>query len=390
MAKQKVAIVGYYHGPKLGIGIYIGQLMSRLKFERSEIDQVTLYTNKNTLSGFGRLDSRIKVVNSIWLNAGSVPAIFFSAFIFPVICFLRNIKVAVLLSNPIVLFRFVPTISVIHDLNEYEVKSKYGLMRTFYRKYIMLKSAVGNSCRLIAVSRYSASQISKYFPKIDSNKILVIEQGVELEQVSGPVIDDVLDGFGLATRGYFLIVGRIDPKGKSLYEAVTLYRQLAASNGQGGQKLVLVGGINKSSREEADKFLRFVSEHDDLSTKVVYLGYISDLALAGLYAGATAVIFLSKNEGFGFPMIEAFSQGCPVIYNQSCRVLDEHAEGAGIAVREDELSHKLNPDRFTILYDQSRRDELALKLKSIAAKYNWEQCAAEYMELFHQMMAEEQ
>lgn len=385
MAKRKVAIVGYYHGPRLGIGIYINQLMSRLKFYQGSIGQVVFYTNKNTRDNLSSLDPNVKVVISSWLNAGSIPAIIFTAIIFPFMCLLRNIKIAVLLSNPIVLFRFIPTVSVIHDLNEFEVKFKYGVIRTFYRKYIMLKSAVGNSSRLIAVSGYTASQLKKYFPDVDMSRIHVIEQGVELEQVSGHMVDNVLTEHALSERGYFLIVGRIDPKGKSLYEAITLYSQLAVSNGPGGQKLVLVGGINKSSQEEADKFLRFIKEDNELSENVIYLGYISDQALAGLYSKATAVIFLSKNEGFGFPLIEAFSQGCPVIYNQSCRVLDEHAEGAGIGVSEDEISNGLNYDRLKVLYDPESRGELAMKMKSIAAKYNWERCATEYLELFSDM-----
>jgi len=388
VAKKKVAIVGYYHGPRLGIGIYISQLMSRLKFYQGGVNQVIFYTNKNTYDNLSSLDPNVKVVISSWLNAGSIPAIFFTAIIFPFICLLHNIKVAVLLSNPIVLFRFIPTVSVIHDLNEFEVKFKYGVIRTFYRKYIMLKSAVGNSNRLIAVSGYTASQLKKYFPDVDMNRIHVIEQGVELEQVSDHIVDNVLTEHALSERGYFLIVGRIDPKGKSLYEAITLYRQLAVGNGQGGQKLVLVGGINKSSQEEADKFLRFIKEDKELSENVIYLGYIGDQALAGLYSRATAVIFLSKNEGFGFPLIEAFSQGCPVIYNQSCRVLDEHAEGAGIGVGEDEISNGLNPDRLKALYDLESRGELAMKMKSIAAKYNWERCATEYFELFSGMTEE--
>jgi len=384
VADNKVAIVGYYHGPRLGVGVYIDRLMSHLKLESENGTQITFYTNKNTLAGIKSLSPDVKVVNSFWLNAGSIPAIFFTAIVFPLICYFQKVKVAVLLSNPIVLFRFAQTVSVIHDLNEFEVDSKYGVLRTYYRKKIMLKSALRNSSTLIAISRFVASQIATFFPEVPEERINVIESGVEIQTVSNEQVDSVLRKHGLSYHGYFLVVGRIDPHGKSLYEAVKLFRYLITYREDCPDKLLFVGGINKSSREEANKFLKFIKNDLELSTRVIYLGYVNNITLASLYRGAMAVIFLSRNEGFGFPLIEAFGHGCPVIYNPACKVLHEHAEGAGIAITDEMLRNgSFDSARFESLYDPKSREELSVRMKTIASKYDWDRCALGYLDLFN-------
>jgi alpha-1,3-rhamnosyl/mannosyltransferase len=110
---------------------------------------------------------------------------------------------------------------------------------------------------------------------------------------------------------------------------------------------------------------------------------VDDTTLAALYQGATALIFLSRNEGFGFPLMEAFSQGCSVIYNQACEVLNDIAEGAGIAVTDTELSgDSISTDAFEPLYDGAKREEMARRMQAVAAKYSWERCAARYIDLF--------
>jgi glycosyltransferase involved in cell wall biosynthesis len=45
---------------------------------------------------------------------------------------------------------------------------------------------------------------------------------------------------------------------------------------------------------------------------VVLLGHVSEAALSALYGRSTGLIFPSLFEGFGLPVLEAMSAGCPV------------------------------------------------------------------------------
>jgi glycosyltransferase involved in cell wall biosynthesis len=50
----------------------------------------------------------------------------------------------------------------------------------------------------------------------------------------------------------------------------------------------------------------------DLDGRVRFTGAVSDLELKVYYRNATALIFPSFYEGFGFPLVEAMAVGCPV------------------------------------------------------------------------------
>ena len=112
----------------------------------------------------------------------------------------------------------------------------------------------------------------------------------------------------------------------------------------------------------------------------MYLGFVNDTTLSGLYSGAVAVIFLSKYEGFGLPMIEAFKLGCPVIINSKCDVLTEQAEGAAIIVRDDQSKPELTVILDTLL-DREKRRDLSARMARVAAKYEWATCVRSYMDL---------
>ena len=61
---------------------------------------------------------------------------------------------------------------------------------------------------------------------------------------------------------------------------------------------------------------------------VVFAGFVPRAELEALYANATALVFLSFYEGFGFPALEAMARGCPAITsNSTSRSLTVRASG---------------------------------------------------------------
>ena len=55
---------------------------------------------------------------------------------------------------------------------------------------------------------------------------------------------------------------------------------------------------------------------------------INDIILKNLYKNARAFIFPSLYEGFGLPVLEAFSCGCPIILNNSSSLPEIGGDGA--------------------------------------------------------------
>jgi glycosyltransferase involved in cell wall biosynthesis len=102
---------------------------------------------------------------------------------------------------------------------------------------------------------------------------------------------------------------------------------------------------------------------------------VDDSGLIGFYQNALALIMPSLYEGFGFPIVEAMSNKCPVILNKnSC-----FPEVAGIAGCFYEAD---NIDQFqyaveSVLRDRSYRANLVELGLENAKKFTWENCVTE-------------
>jgi glycosyltransferase involved in cell wall biosynthesis len=105
------------------------------------------------------------------------------------------------------------------------------------------------------------------------------------------------------------------------------------------------------------------------------LGYLTDAQLSQLYRGARAFVFPSRYEGFGFPILEAFGQQCPVVLsNASC--FPEIAQDAALyfdPTDADDLHEQL--DR--VLYDRALRQILVRRGQERLHDFTWARTVAE-------------
>lgn len=107
----------------------------------------------------------------------------------------------------------------------------------------------------------------------------------------------VLDRRGLEAGTYFLAVGSRDPR-KNLGRLVEAYGQLDPEERR-RHPLVVVGGSAAIYR----------AENLTWPAGAIDTGYVTDEELAELYRGALSVVFVSKAEGFGLPIVEAAAAG---------------------------------------------------------------------------------
>lgn len=110
---------------------------------------------------------------------------------------------------------------------------------------------------------------------------------------------------------YFLYVGRIAP----IKALDNLLWGLAKSDTfiSSDYKLLIAGGIEKQFEGYNEQLRQILDDNKQLKNKVVFLGNVVGEEKFKLYANAYFSILISHSENFGNVVIEALSQGTPVI-----------------------------------------------------------------------------
>jgi glycosyltransferase involved in cell wall biosynthesis len=115
--------------------------------------------------------------------------------------------------------------------------------------------------------------------------------------------------------------------------------------------------------------------------RVRSVGLLSDEQLAVALDRATALVFPSLDEGFGLPVLEAFSFGTPVVHSDAPALLEVSA-GAGIAVPlGDDYESGLAEAIGRVAYDPGFAAELGVLGRDRAGLFSWKASAEKVWQL---------
>lgn len=312
-----VGLVGHYLGARMGIGVYLDRLLEPLMAELANRDiDARVISSPNALEqtpAIQRLSNqhghRSSVAVLPALDYAPIKRFGWVATQFSSYCQQQKLDQIIWLSNPIVMSWHPPSIAVLHDVNEWKEPKKYGSrLKTTLRSWMYLEASLQWAKRIVCVSEATAADLRHFRPSAEvRRKISTIPNGLD-----SPLKDLAPANIEVPLAPFLLSVGRIDPAGKRLPEAVALVEKLRSISGVPWE-LHLTGGMNKSTQQAGEDFVQSVVN----IPWVHYHGYIDDPTLAAWYSHATAVVFLSDNEGFGSPVAEAASFGRRVIVSAS-------------------------------------------------------------------------
>jgi len=124
----------------------------------------------------------------------------------------------------------------------------------------------------------------------------------------------------------------------------------------------------------------------ELARRVHFVPRQSDAGLRDLYCGATALLYPSRHEGFGLPVLEALSCGTPAIVSATAS-LPEVAGDAGIYVDPNDASSlRAAMERFEAGAD----DRTALRTAALAqaGRFSWERTAQETVGVYQRCLGD--
>jgi glycosyltransferase involved in cell wall biosynthesis len=154
-----------------------------------------------------------------------------------------------------------------------------------------------------------------------------------------------------------------------------LLRIFARSQDEWNGQLVLVGDRLNDSLAKQAKALR-------IGERVVQLGNRESEELEALYNCATAFLFPSRFEGFGWPIIEAQACGCPVICSSAGPMAEIAGAGALLHDPEDEEGFARDLLRLTNEEEHARWSARALEN---AERFTTARMIAQYCELYRSL-----
>lgn len=252
-----------------------------------------------------------------------------------------------------------PLVQTIHDLTPLVWPSSETEHDA--RRWKRSAARVRAAARVAAVSRSSADQAIRLLG-VDAARVEVIHNGVDPGYTPGDVDTD---------DPYLLFVGAWGPH-KGHAEAFATVAALAEA---GYPHVLRVAGPDDAWTRQRVQDVRARAARPD---RVQTLGFVPDLA--ALYRGASALVFTSRAEGFGLPILEAMACGTPVVAFANTST-PEIAGEAALLVRDGDVAAMVMAVR-RVLDDAACARECREAGLVQAARFRWDDAVARYVELF--------
>jgi glycosyltransferase involved in cell wall biosynthesis len=254
-----------------------------------------------------------------------------------------------------------PAVVTVHDLSfERDPSLMDRRDRLIFRTVV--PRSVRRAVRVIAVSERTKRDLLELYG-IPEQKIVVVPNGVD------PAFTP--NGPRPESDAYALFVGALQPR----KNAATAIEALALL-GDPALRLVVVGP-DKGGRAEA---VRVVARHG-LDKRVDFRGHVPQEELAALYRGAACLVFPSRYEGFGLPVLEAMASGTPVV-TTTAGALPEVAGEAAIML-EDPTPVALAGGIERAIADQERLRTAGLER---ARRFTWAETARRTLDVYRELL----
>ena len=125
-------------------------------------------------------------------------------------------------------------------------------------------------------------------------------------------------------------------------------------------------------------------ENDFDLRKIIFLDRTDDNDLFNLYKNATALIYPSFYEGFGMPIIEAMSLGCPVISSNTSSLTEVFGDAA-ISFSPSSIKELTNNLEKIAFDDDLKRKVIDLGYKQ-SKKFTWERCIDKTLTIYNKVI----
>jgi glycosyltransferase involved in cell wall biosynthesis len=265
-------------------------------------------------------------------------------------------------------------VQTIHDLTPIKIRASVSFKNEMIFRFNFACARFAD--RVIVPSRATFGDVVT-LARIPSSRVRVVPEGIDLPPDllvrAEAILPSLRERLGLSGR-YLLHTGGQD-RIKNLGAAVEAVALLLA---RGFDVRLVVTGESGA----ATQAMRSAAEAAGIGVRLVGTGFVGREELIALYRGAAALLYPSRNEGFGLPVLEAMACGTPVVAARA-GALPDVGGGACLYADPDDAAG-LSAAAGSILNDDALARRLSEAGKARAAGFTWADAARRTLDVYHE------
>lgn len=356
-----IEVLAFEYGKSFGFQEYVLNLLDYLYKHRFDIlfEKVIIVCLKNQKIYFEKYEDRIQIKT---YNCHTILGRLLMQTLMPLNLSLKKHDLVLYTANYSSLLKRCRHILVIHDLI-FKRRNifPYNLMRYQREAYLPISTKLAD--KIIAISKFTASDIMHYYPNSDG-KISVVYNYFNFEKY--PSI-----AYGSERRDCFISVCSMAFH-KNTITVLEAFEQYCLRGGT--YDLLLVGALRKGT----NLYERFEKMDTHVKSKVHIYEKITNSLLAELYQTSKVYVSASLFEGLGMPIVEAMYFGLPVI-------LSDYPVFHEVSMEKGLYFNPLNRDELVdkMFVAQSVKNVDSNYSEDIMNTYSAENTSKKYIDIFN-------
>lgn len=254
------------------------------------------------------------------------------------------------------------TVSTIADLNFFHMPM--SLPRQLYKRLSYWRT-IQLADWITCISEFTRQDVMKHY-RVNPAKISVIYHGANTLPVQNT---DLVTPF---SKPFWITFGHQAHKNVETAFKVLMQRPTSES-------LAVIG-----AGDHIESKLKPLAKSMNLHSRVHFTGRVSAGDLRTLYSHAVGLLFLSRFEGFGLPILEAMALHCPVISSNACS-LPEVVGQAGLIFAPDDQAGIAGGMR-RIIEEPGFRERLIRDGIEQAARFTWQRAAESTVDVYNKLL----
>ena len=264
---------------------------------------------------------------------------------------------------------------ILNFKNKKKVITVYDLIHEKFHKLYknnnldLKKKIINEADAIICISNNTKKDLIEYY-RPDEKKIFVVHLGYD--HIENDSLDSGHNKIKIPENFILFVGSRLKYKNFQLFIKSYALKKIINDNFD----VICFGGGNFSKNEKS------LFSELAINNKIHYLQGNDDF-LSYLYLKAKLFIFPSQYEGFGIPLIEAMSVGCPVLAS-NINIFNEICESGIHYFSNNDQKDLIEKLEYLLSSDKNLLSKVNLA-KNISKKYTWEKCATETYEVYNKL-----